>query len=171
MCIRDRVSTQSTWVKADLQTNNIIQTQQKMKIIFLSLFIISISCSELFLPTENTIPKNFTSCQSGAKITINKAFIMSEPIKGQNVTFVLLGTVSGLVQLKQVNVVVSLEGVQITTLTYPETQVFTPGEEFEYKFEQFIPSYSPSGSFILQFKYMDISGNQDGCTQVPYTLS
>ena len=69
---------------------------------------------------------------------------------------------------------VILDGVPLTTFIYPDSSVFSPGfkiysyfglgETFEYKFIQFLPSFTPSGTFKLHYEYMDVTGKMDGCT-------
>lgn len=55
--------------KKNSKNKNNKYNKKKMKFLILAFFLVSISCSDLFLP--NTIPENFTSCQKDGIIDIN----------------------------------------------------------------------------------------------------
>eukprot|EP00828_Plagiopyla_frontata_P031463 TRINITY_DN412_c0_g1_i4.p1 TRINITY_DN412_c0_g1~~TRINITY_DN412_c0_g1_i4.p1 ORF type:complete len:142 (+),score=19.27 TRINITY_DN412_c0_g1_i4:702-1127(+) len=140
-----------------------------MKFVIIVLFLVCISCNNVFLP--NTIPENYTNCYNNSIITINQAFAMTQPARGENITFILLGNVSDIVQMKEVKLSCSFDGLEVITLDYKDSSVFSPGQQCEFKFVQFIPSYLPSGKYTLNFKFMDVSGNEDGCIKLIYHLS
>ena len=60
-----------------------------MKFAFVTLCIASISCNAFFF-SEKVIPQNFSSCMTNPIIDITKTFAMEMPVKGQNLTFILV---------------------------------------------------------------------------------
>lgn len=113
----------------------------------------------------------FQNCGSANDdIGVSSVDLDSQPAKGSPAGINIGGSVNKDVKLKQVQIVTLLYGVPLNTQYDANTNAYSSGDPFKYRFAVSIPSYAPSGSYKVQMTFQDGNSKSHGCVQVAFSL-
>ncbi|EAR90121.1 ML domain protein (macronuclear) [Tetrahymena thermophila SB210] len=118
------------------------------------------------------IPWNFTNCGSENDALIITSIVFSaQPERAAPPNdATLTGTYMVHTDIKALNVVVKLSGVQVFNNNLAATGTYDPGDMFTFPYTFQIPGIAPGGAYTLDLKFLNKAGNQISCTQISMDL-
>ena len=67
------------------------------------------------------------------------------------------------VNYKRVDIAVKFNGAVLNKQTVDFAQNYDEGDVLEFSFMSFIPSFAPSGNYIMTFTFVDTDEKDQGC--------
>lgn len=80
------------------------------------------------------------------------------------------GTADSAIDFKNAVLTVKLNGAFLHDETVDYKKSYDGGDTVEFTFNNFIPSFSPPGSYLLSFQFVDTSGKNNGCFSFQFKL-
>jgi hypothetical protein len=80
------------------------------------------------------------------------------------------GNVNSYVEFDHVDVDVKLNGLFLHSETATFSQVYDSGDILTYKYNNFIPSFAPTGTYLLTFNFKDKANGNQGCFSFTFKL-
>jgi hypothetical protein len=69
-----------------------------------------------------------------------------------------------------VDLTVKLNGVVLDKENITYTKSFDSGDVVDFAYTNFIPSFAPSGTYVLIFQFIDSSDKNNGCITFQFKL-
>lgn len=113
--------------------------------------------------TVSAIPWPFTVCGDKGDWTIESLTLGSTPKRNTNDDITVTGTADSSVSFKQVILNVKLNGVFLDKETIDFDSSYDGGDSVEFKFQNYVPSFAPPGTYLLTFEFNDTSDKVNGC--------
>lgn len=80
------------------------------------------------------------------------------------------GNVNDYVEFDHVDLEVKLNGLFLHSEAIAYAKTYDSGDILEFKYTNFIPSFAPSGTYLLTFNFKDKAGKAVGCFNFTFKL-
>merc|ERR1711874_756950 len=141
------------------------QTTMKLFILIASLVLISQSQSLRML---GAVPADISDCPDSTNqmITNFQANWDNTPAKGATIGASLDSTALVDVTIKSIRVQTFYQGTTAQVDNFDYGKSAAAGENLHWYYQQYLPSFTPSGAYTLQVDYLDNDGVSQGCAIV-----
>ena len=123
------------------------------------------------------IPWPFTLCGGEADWTIESVTLGNTPKRNTNndidvvdFYFMQTGTAKKPITFKRAEINVKLNGVYLDKEVIEFKDSYDTGDTVEFKYQNYVPSIAPSGTYSLVFQFFDSKETVNGCMQFQFKL-
>lgn len=117
------------------------------------------------------VPWNIEECKvPNKRLAFNSATLAIAPAKGTENEISLYGTALDHVELDLVLCKTYLSGVLVSTIEIRNIDVYDQGDPVTFVYQNFFPTYTPSGKYLVNFEFYDIVNVAVGCAGIRFSL-